>query len=117
MATTLIYDISFNKTQTFARYEEALIKKILGEVVAMNGDFTTLLETEYNQIQVIQGFHTSRGEDYEHITVRLFNNFGFAEKNGARRTGRGDSGLYHLNLNSDYEVTSITQVTTLRLRR
>ena len=53
------YDISFNNTQTFSRFEQGLITKILAEIMAMNGDITTMMETEYNQFQVIHGIHVS----------------------------------------------------------
>jgi hypothetical protein len=117
MAAQFAYDVSFNKTQTFSRFEEALIKKILAEIVAMGGDVSTLMETEYNQFQVIHGIHVSKGETQEHFTVSLFNNYGFAEKTGARRSARGASGLFHINLNEAFDVTSITQVVHMRLRR
>jgi hypothetical protein len=117
MAQELKYDISFNKAQSFTRFEQGLITKILAEIVAMNGDITTLLETEYNQIQVIHGIHASKGETQEHFTMCLFNHFGFAERSGMRRTAKGASGLFHVNLDDAFNVTSITMVQHMRLRK
>jgi len=111
------YDISFNNTQTFSRFEQGLITKILSEIMAMNGDITTMMETEYNQFQVIHGIHASKGETQEHFTITLFNNFTFANKSGARRTAKGPSPLFHVNLDEAFDVTSITTVQHLRLRR
>jgi hypothetical protein len=111
------YEISFNNTQTFSRFEQGLITKILVEIMAMGGDITTLMETEYNQFQVIHGIHVSKGETQEHFTISLFNNFAFANKSGARRTGKGASPLFHVNLDEAFDVASITTVQHLRLNR
>ena len=117
MAQELKYDISFNKTQVFARFEQGLITKIIAEVVAMNGDITALMETEYNQIQVIHGIHASKGEPFEHFTMSMFNCYDFARKTGARRTAKWVSGLFHVNLDDAFNVTSITMVQHMRLRK
>ena len=117
MAQELKYDISFNKTQVFARFEQGLITKIIAEISDMNGDITTLLETEYNQIQVIHGIHASKGEPFEHFTMCLFNCYDFAKRTGARRTAKGVSGLFHVNLDDAFNVTSITMVQHIRLRK
>ena len=117
MAQELKYDISFNKAQSFTRFEQGLITKIVAEIIAMNGDITALMETEYNQIQVIHGIHASKGETQEHFTMSMFNHFAFAERTGARRTGKGVSGLFHVNLDDAFNVTSITTVQHMRLRK
>lgn len=111
------YNVSFNNNAAFNRFEEGLIKKILAEIIAMGGDVSTLMLTEYNQFNVIHGIHTSKGEAYEHFTVCLFNNFAFGEKTGAPRSAKCMSGLFHINLNEEFEVISITQVVSMRLRR
>jgi hypothetical protein len=110
MAQEIKYDISFNKAHSFTRYEQGLISKILAEIMGMGGDMATLMETEYNQFQVIHGIHVSRGDTQEHFTVCLFNHFAFAERSGMRRTGKGPSGLFHINLDDAFNVISITMV-------
>jgi len=117
MAQEIKYDISFNKAQIFTRFEHGLITKIIAEIIAMGGDITALMETEYNQFQVIHGIHPSKGETHEHFTICLFNNFAFAERSGMRRTARAASGLFHINLDDVFNVTSITMVQHMRLRK
>jgi hypothetical protein len=117
MAQEIKYDISFNKAQSFTRFEQGLISKILAEIMGMGGDMATLMETEYNQFQVIHGIHASKGETQEHFTVCLFNHFAFAERSGMRRTAKGTSGLFHINLDDAFNVTSITMIQHMRLRK
>jgi len=117
MAQELKYDISFNKAQAFTRFEQGLITKIVAEVIAMNGDITALMETEYNQIQVIHGIHASKGEPFEHFTMSMYNNFDFGKRTGTHRTAKGVSGLFHVNLDDAFNVTSITMVQHMRLRK
>jgi len=117
MAQELKYDISFNKAQSFTRFEQGLITKILAEIVSMGGDITALMETEYNQFQVIHGIHASKGETQEHFTISMFNCYDFARKTGARRTAKGVSGLFHVNLDEAFNVTSITMIQHMRLRK
>ena len=115
MAGRMRYNTTFNERQNISRFEQVLIIRILNEIVDMGGEITALMETEYNQFQVIHGIHTSNGETHEHFTIRLFNDYSIGV-GSLRRTARVASGLYHINLDSAFDITSITVVRNIRLR-